>query len=514
MIYPEDGRRIIRIRNNHQERRNSGRRKKAALFTFCGIVLAGCIAAGYYFEVPSKVMQAFKSMESVDGQTATIDNVTEETPEQAAVEKKEEIIKEVEEVPAETTIVFTGDIWLDPAVQKNYDASGVGGVVDDGLLASMTGADICTVNNEFAFSLQGQQADKQYTYRVDPKYVTILNDMGIDVAGLANNHALDFGTVALSDTFATLDGAAIKRIGAGNSLEEAKAPAVVEVNGQTYAFIAATHVIPEVSWNVINRQPGMLSFYDETELLDAIAAAKAEYDHVYVLAHWGKMRTTELTDYQVNDGHKFIDAGADAVIGAHPHVLQGIEYYNGGYVFYSLGDFISTNTIAQTMAVAFTVDGENTTVRLLPATCSNYRTVSADEGKTAEIYQMLKGISKTVSIADDGTLSQAGAATQTQATGTTGTGATTQTEATGTTGNGVQTQAQSEAAGTTGTGATTQTEAAGTTGSGVQTQTEAAGTMGSGVQTQAAGTAGSGVQTQSEAAGTTENGAETQSGNE
>ncbi len=409
MVYPEDGRRIVRIRKNRHNHRDSQRRKKAVVFTLVGIIFAAGIAAGYYFEVPTKVMQAVNVIQEAGDQTAT---VQKEVTKEPVAEEPPAPVEEVAEPLAETTVVFTGDVWLDPAVQKNYDASGMDGVLDEGLLTTLKDADICTVNNEFAFSTQGQQADKQYTYRVDPKYVTILNDMGVDVAGLANNHALDFGTTALSDTFSTLDGAQIKRIGAGDSLEEAATPAVVEVNGQTYAFIAATHVIPEVSWNVINRQPGMLSFYDEKDLLEAVSAAKEQYDHVFVLAHWGSMRTTELTNYQVNDGHLIIDAGADAVIGAHPHVLQGIECYNGKYIFYSLGDFISTNTIAQTMAVSFTIGDEGVKVRLIPASCTNYRTASANEAKTAEIYDMLRGISDTVAIADDGTLSQGGAATE------------------------------------------------------------------------------------------------------
>lgn len=413
MVYPEGNRRIVKIRKNRWNYQEGRRKKKAVWFLVFGILFAAGLAAAYYVNLPHIIISAWEERTAAaspadsgpvqtDGADAAAsgEGAAASLQAQEAAAEQNAAAEATESAPV--TILFTGDVWLDPAVQKNYDAQGISGVIDDGLLAAMKDADICVINNEFAFSDRGQQADKQYTYRVDPKYVTVLNDMGVDVAGLANNHALDFGTAALSDTFAAIEGAGIEYIGAGDSYERAAAPAVVEAGGATFAFLAATHVIPEVSWNVQNRRPGMFSFYDESGLLEAIAAAKAQYDHVFVLAHWGQMRTTELTDYQVNDGRKFIDAGADAVIGAHPHVLQGIEGYNGGYVFYSLGDFISTNRIEQTAAVTFTFDADGTDVRLLPAFCSNYRTMAADRARADGVFDLLRSVSQTIAIDADG----------------------------------------------------------------------------------------------------------------
>ena len=419
MVYPEGDRRVVKIRRNRRNYQKGRRRKKAVWFLVIGILFAAGLAAAYYVNLPHIVMSAWEaqrasadsakngqvqSRQGADARAAAA--ASSDAGQEDGADAAEEGSAEAEpEEAAPVTILFTGDVWLDPAVQKNYDAQGIDGVLDEGLLSAMKDADICVINNEFAFSDRGVQASKQYTYRVDPKYVTILNAMGVDIAGLANNHALDFGTEALSDTFVTIDGAGIRYIGAGDSYAQASAPAVVEAGGQTFAFLAATHVIPEVSWNVQNRQPGMFSFYDETGLLDAIAAAKEQYDHVFVLAHWGQMRTTELTDYQINDGRKFIDAGADAVIGAHPHVLQGIESYGGGYVFYSLGDFISTNRIEQTVAVTFTYDADGRAVKIIPAFCSNYRTMTADAARADGVFDLLRSISQTIAIDADGVLS-------------------------------------------------------------------------------------------------------------
>lgn len=397
MVFPDEDRRVIKIRKNHIDRKGARLRQQAIRFTVCGVIFAALLAAGFYFDAPRQISKLYANMKPAK---EPVEKMEPEEPEVVVVQEDEKKAAKAKELP--TNLVFTGDIVPVEQVQAHYDATGIDGVIEAGLREVLNAADICTINNEFAFSNQGETKKTDYAYRVDPKYVTILKELGVDVAGLANNHTLDFGTDAFLDTFQTLDEAEILRTGAGNSKEESMTPAVVEKNGETFAFLAASHVIPDTSWNIENKQPGMLCFYDETLLLQAVEAASAKYDHVFVLTHWGTMRTTELTDYQKNDAHKIIDAGAQAVIGAHPHILQGIEYYNGGYVFYSLGDFIFTGRIDQTAAVSMTVDDGEISVKLIPATCSNYLTKSADEGKAAAIFEYLRQISPTVNIDEDG----------------------------------------------------------------------------------------------------------------
>ena len=274
-----------------------------------------------------------------------------------------------------TKIVFTGDVELSEYVQSNYSAAGVDGVVAPEIKELMTNATFTMINNEFCFSERGQKApDKQYTFRVNPSYVSLLNDLGVDIAGLANNHVLDYGKDALTDTFSTLTGAGIDYTGAGTSLEDASKLIVkTDAKGRTYGFLAASHVIPVGSWNVLNSQPGEFCFYDETDLLNAIAAASPQVDYLFVMVHWGVEHTTELTNYQPNDAHKFIDAGADAVIGMHSHCLQPVEMYNGKPIFYSLGNFIFNKNIKSGGggAVEFAVDeNDNVTYRIIPIIAS------------------------------------------------------------------------------------------------------------------------------------------------
>lgn len=327
-------------------------------------------------------------------------------PEEIPADEQEESEPELSAEDMTTSIVFTGDVELSEYVQARYDANGIAGVASSDIQSLLQDADYTMINNEFCFSERGQQApDKQYTFRVNPSYVSILTDLGVDIAGLANNHVLDYGHDALADTFTTISGAGIDYTGAGNSLEEASKLIVkTDAKGRTYGFLAASHVIPVGSWNVLNSQPGEFCFYDETDLLNAVAAADSQVDYLFVMVHWGVEHTTELEDYQVNDGYKLIDAGADAVIGMHSHCLQPVEYYNGKPIFYSLGNFIFNQTIKSGGggAVEFTIDeNDNITYRIVPIVATDACTTIDQSG-----YSYVESISTNVAVDENGYISE------------------------------------------------------------------------------------------------------------
>ena len=337
------------------------------------------------------------------------ENNTEPVEVELQEEKQEEAAAIEPELTPEqltTKIVFTGDVELSEYVQSNYSAKGADGVCSPEVQALMKDATFTMINNEFCFSERGQKApDKQYTFRVNPSYVSLFNDLGVDIAGLANNHVLDFGHDALTDTFTTLTNAGIDYTGAGNSLDEASKLIIkTDDKGRTYGFLAASHVIPVGSWNVLNSQPGEFCFYDETDLLNAIKAADSQVDYLFVMVHWGVEHTTELTDYQANDGHKMIDAGADAVIGMHSHCLQPVEMYNGKPIFYSLGNFIFNQSIKSGGggAVEFTVDeNDAVTYRIIPITASGACTSVDTAG-----YSYVESISNNVAVDENGIISE------------------------------------------------------------------------------------------------------------
>ncbi|MCR4675148.1 MAG: CapA family protein [Lachnospiraceae bacterium] len=409
----DNDRRVI-IRNNHKDYKKSRKRKTALAWTIVILLVAGLVAGGIYFRADEKIMDIYESFtsESEDAELSKAEDETKTTDSEEttadSVNEKDSAVTSDTSLSEDTTVVFTGDIELSTYAQRNYDASGIDGLVSEPLQSQLRDADILEVNNEFCFSTRGTQAaDKQYTFRVDPSYVTALTDLGVDVAGLANNHVLDYGQEALSDTFTTLTDAGIEYTGAGDSVEDASKLVTIEKNGKTFGFLAASRVIPVASWNVENSQPGVFTCYDTTALCNAITAAKSQVDYLFVCVHWGTEHTDTLTDYQQPNAHAYIEAGADAVIGAHSHCLQEIEYYNGKPIFYSLGNFIFNETIDSTMAVKFTIsDSDEIEVSLLPASASSCTTSLAEGEKATSIYNYLMSISDGVTIDENGVVTE------------------------------------------------------------------------------------------------------------
>ena len=308
---------------------------------------------------------------------------------------------------APVTLVFTGDVLLSDYVLNNYNAKGIEGVVSPDLLTELQQADLTVINNEFPFSTRGSQApDKQFTFRVDPSYVRVLTDMGVDIAGLANNHVLDYGADALLDTFDTLDQAGIDYMGAGVDSERASKLITRRIGGQTFGFLAASRVIPVVSWDVANSSPGVFTTYDPTRLAAAIRDAREQCDYLTVMVHWGIERDEYPQEYQTQLARQYIDAGADLVIGAHPHVLQGVSYYKNKPICYSLGNFIFNQEIPKTAIVKVTVaKNADPIVQFLAASASGaYTSLCTAEQKTG-IYQYLEQISDGIVIDSDGILS-------------------------------------------------------------------------------------------------------------
>ena len=309
--------------------------------------------------------------------------------------------------PEDSTIrfVFAGDILLSDHVLAAYNKTGtIGSVVDQGLRDVIDGSDVFMANQEFPFSNRGSAAaDKQFTFRLPPEKVSLLKEMGIDIVTLANNHALDFGTDALLDTCDTLDEAGIYRVGAGANLEEARKPVIMEIKGKTIGFLGASRVIPVGSWNATATSPGMLTTYDPTMLLEDIKSAKETCDFVIVYVHWGIERDEYPQDYQRTMGKQYIDAGADMVIGSHPHVLQGMEYYNGKPIVYSLGNFVFGSSIPKTALLTADWDGENLSLAFVPGTSSGgYTRPLTGEDEKQAFYQYLTGLSYGVVIDGEG----------------------------------------------------------------------------------------------------------------
>lgn len=313
-----------------------------------------------------------------------------------------EVSLEPEESEAEgIRLLFAGDLYLTELLQDKYRKNGIRAAASEELLAFLQEGDLFILNQEFPFGTTGEaMAEKEYTFRVPPDLASVPADLGVDLVTLANNHMLDFGREPLTESLSALDGAGIAHVGAGEDLEAAKAPVTFEIQGKTLGFLGASRVIPEASWNASRYSSGVFTTYDASLLLAEIQKAKESCDFVAVLVHWGIERNTFPEDYQKTLARQYIDAGADAVIGSHPHVLQGIEYYRGKPIFYSLGNFIFSNGAYESIVVELELTEGKTKVRVVP--CASEGNQMRLLGEKQDYYHRLQELSFGVRIDEEG----------------------------------------------------------------------------------------------------------------
>lgn len=273
---------------------------------------------------------------------------------------------------SDIVMLFAGDVYFSDHVLNAYDSGGgIQGILDEGIRREIQEADIFMVNQEFPFTVRGTAAqDKQFTFRVPESRIHILKEMGVDIVTLANNHILDFGQEGLLDSCKALDEAGIARVGGGKDFKEASAVTTIIVGQKTIGFLGMSRVYMDASWAAGKDHPGVFSTYDTTWPLKAIEEARDACDYLVVYVHWGVEREETPKDYQRAMGRAYIDAGADLVVGSHPHVLQPVEEYNGKTIVYSLGNFVFGSSIPKTALLKVVWGEEGTEVSMIPCTSS------------------------------------------------------------------------------------------------------------------------------------------------
>ena len=231
-------------------------------------------------------------------------------------------------------------------------------------------ADLCFANYEMPLSDRGTPMEKLAAIRADPEIAVDVERVGLDVASLANNHALDYGPEALADTMSNLESIGVRHLGAGMSLDEAIRPLILEVKGRRVGFVAYSCLVAAGAAAAVDRpgvapihvhsgyevnpyweieepgEPLMVTIRTRADNAEQAAAEAAirrlrpEVDVLCASIHWGYGASDDLAEYQRPLGHALIDAGADAIIGNHVHAVHGIEVYKGKPILYSPGTFI------------------------------------------------------------------------------------------------------------------------------------------------------------------------------
>lgn len=357
---------------------------------------------------------AGEEIQSVEPEQVETAVVEEEESQQERTESEVVTKEEAEPEPGSVTLAFGGDICFhDPFANMGSLVQRGGSIescISEDLLLQMRQADICMVNNEFPYSDRGTPIpEKTFTFRSKPENVKLLHEMGVDIVSLANNHAYDHGETALLDSFDILENAGVKYVGAGRNLEEASRAAYYEVNGVKIAILAATQIerldTPDTKGATENAA-GVLRCFTENELkhfLEVISEAKTTCDVLIVYIHWGTENTDVLDWAQPYQADLISKAGADIIVGAHPHCLQGLDSVNGVPVIYSLGNYWFNSKALDTALLKVVVEKDGVkTVQMIPARQENCSTSMLYEGEKQRVLNYLQSLSPNIVLDGDG----------------------------------------------------------------------------------------------------------------
>ncbi|UQZ82856.1 Capsule biosynthesis protein CapA [Paenibacillus konkukensis] len=319
--------------------------------------------------------------------------------------------KQESEIKSGVKLTFIGDVMFAGKVEDLLKKNGWDypfRYVKDFL----TPADITVANLETPLTERGTAESKDYVYRSSPQALPVMQAAGIDLVNTANNHIMDYGPEGLLDTLDELDKAGMKRVGTGRNSDEAYQSVIMERSGIKIAFLGFSRVAENADWYAGNDKPGVAETYNAKLPLEAVAKAREQADLVVVIAHWGIERKDRPVKEQTDLAHKYIDAGADLVIGGHPHVLQGFERYKGKWIAYSLGNFIfTTNEVPETWE-SMVLDAECTkegscSLQMVPILTKWAQPVRMTDEDGANLFERMGRISINASVDKDGVVTEA-----------------------------------------------------------------------------------------------------------
>ena len=240
----------------------------------------------------------------------------------------------------EVSLVFAGDTVLDDTAGKIIEQ---GGDPFSDFADYFAGADIRITNMECVVSTRGQANDKMYTFQAHPRVIPVLQKY-FDAVTLANNHSGDFGPDAFAQMLSLLKEAGLAQVGGGMNLKDAHTPLVFTRNGLRIAVLSYNEFHPrsfEAGFDI----PGV-AWSEDQQVMEDIQTARRIHraDLVIPVMHWGWENERTANPRQRQLAKLMIDAGADAVIGGHPHVTQDVSVYKGKPIVYSVGNFVMKET--------------------------------------------------------------------------------------------------------------------------------------------------------------------------
>lgn len=278
--------------------------------------------------------------------------------------------------PQPVTIVFVGDLMFDRGVARHASIYGVDTLLS-GAKPFLAGNDLVVGNLEGTITTNKPVAvpgGSVLHFTFDPKFAALLREAGFDIVSQANNHALDFYQAGFKSTEAYLDAAGIGHFGSPYNNVQISTSTVVR--GKRLCFVGYHD----------------LYTYDAAPATAEIARVRPECDFVTVFAHWGEEYKLAASPRQKKLAHEWINAGADLVIGAHPHVVEPVEIYQGKAIFYSLGNFVFDQAfsywVQHGLAVKVLLYDDRAEFELVPTTIDKAEVSAAGSDDAAKVLQV------------------------------------------------------------------------------------------------------------------------------
>ncbi|MDT4994126.1 MAG: hypothetical protein QOH97_4018 [Actinoplanes sp.] len=238
----------------------------------------------------------------------------------------------------EIVLTFAGDVHFEKRVAELLKAPAT---TFGPAAKQLAQGDLTLVNLETPITTRGKAEVKTYLFRAPDASVAAMKAAGIDAVTLANNHSMDYGRQGLTDTLDKAKKGGLGTIGAGRTIGEAFTPLRRTVKGVKIAVFGFSQIDElATEWAATPDTPGLAMAFDTQRAYAAVRAARADSDLVVVLPHWGIEGDRCPTSRQRDFAAGLIDAGADIIVGAHTHVLQGAGRSGAAYVAYGLGNFL------------------------------------------------------------------------------------------------------------------------------------------------------------------------------
>lgn len=290
---------------------------------------------------------------------------------------------EIEPVPKSISMLFLGDMMFDRGVRVQADKMGYDAIFGSAT-TTIQSHDLTIANLEGPISSfksklvnSSGKAIPGFQFTFDNKTAPALKNVGIDIVSLANNHTDNFGQEGLNQTRNILSENNIMYFGSPTNNPE---------------YMATTTCIHDICVGIIGWHE--FSYKNDEFVLSKIKEIRPAVDYLVIYPHWGTEYKTSPNKKQIQLAHSWIDAGADVVVGHHPHVIQSVEIYKDKYIFYSLGNFIfdqyfSFNT-THGIGVSAEIYKDKVEYKILPFANVGSKVSGLGEREKVKIYDLLR----------------------------------------------------------------------------------------------------------------------------